>query len=45
MAHETAKRLANKEIGADGVAMEVCKLCSILGNEEESKQTGNTYAI
>src|SRR3989337_3179688 len=45
MAHDTAKRLAHKEIGADGVAMAVCKLCSILCNEEESKQTGNTYAI
>lgn len=44
MARETAKRLANKEISADQMAIDACRLCSILG-EEESNQTADDYVI
>jgi predicted transcriptional regulator len=45
MAHETAKRLANKEMNSGDIATDVCKLCTILDDEEESSQTTNDYTI
>jgi predicted transcriptional regulator len=45
IARETAQRLANKEMSADEVAIEVCRLCSILGDEEEPNQTADDYVI
>ncbi len=45
MAHETARRLANNEMSADEIAVDVCKLCSSLSEEEESNKTGNDYEI
>jgi hypothetical protein len=44
MARETAKRVANKEMGADQVAIDACRICSIL-SEEESSQTAGDYVI
>ena len=44
IAHETAKRLANNEISADEVAADMCKLCSIL-SEEEASEIVEDYAI
>ena len=43
-AQETAKRLANKNMGSDYVAIDVCRLCSTL-SEKEVKQTGDDYTI
>jgi uncharacterized protein len=43
-AQETAKRLANKKMGSDDVAIDVCKLCSTL-SEKEVNQTGDDYTI
>jgi predicted transcriptional regulator len=45
MARETAKRLAMNEIGSDEVAIDICKLCSTLGDEEEPRQIADDYAI
>lgn len=44
MARETAKRLANNEMNADEVALDMCKLCSILG-DEEGHQADEDYVI
>jgi predicted transcriptional regulator len=44
IAHETARRLANDEMSADDVATEVCRLCSVLGDEEPN-QTADDYVI
>jgi predicted transcriptional regulator len=44
MALETAKRLANKEISADDVAADLCKLCAVR-KEEEQRQMIDDYVI
>lgn len=44
MARETAKRLANNEMNADEVALDMCKLCSIL-DDEEGHQSDEDYVI
>ena len=45
MAHDTAKRLANKEMDSDDIATDVCKLCSILDDDEGTCKTTDDYAI
>ncbi len=45
VAKETAKRLANEEIEYSEIAVDVCKLCKVLNNEETLKQTADDYAI
>jgi predicted transcriptional regulator len=44
MARETAERLANKEMSTDEIAIDVCKLCAILDQEEVNK-TADDYTI
>ncbi len=45
LAIETAKRLAGKEIGVDEVAIDICRLCAMLNNEEEAKESVDDFAI
>jgi predicted transcriptional regulator len=45
IANQTARRLANNEMKADEIAMEVCKLCSVLGDQEQLTQTADYYNI
>jgi hypothetical protein len=44
MAKETATRLANDETSAGEVALDVCKLCSVLCRGEQ-KQTTDDFSI
>ena len=44
MAHETATKLANNEMSADELAADVCKLCSIV-DDQEGQQPSGDYTI
>ncbi len=45
MALETARRLANQEMNSDEIAIGICKLCTVICNEEEKQQTPDDYTI
>jgi predicted transcriptional regulator len=44
MAHETATKLANGEMSPDDVAAEICKLCSLL-DDQEARSAKDDYSI
>lgn len=44
IAHETAAKLASNEMSADDVAADMCKLCSLLGDQEDTSNFDD-YAI